>query len=40
MYLTVQDFFDCLSSYSLTVIPLFMLMGQIAFHAGIAREIL
>ena len=32
--LMVQDFFDVLSSYSLTVIPLFMLMGQIAFNAG------
>lgn len=34
-----QDFFDTLSSYSLTVIPLFMLMGQIAFHAGIAQRL-
>jgi C4-dicarboxylate transporter, DctM subunit len=39
MYLTVQDLFDCFSSYSLTVIPLFMLMGQIAFHAGIAQRL-
>jgi C4-dicarboxylate transporter, DctM subunit len=39
MFLTVQDFFDCLSSYSLTVIPLFMLMGQIAYHAGIAQRL-
>ncbi|MFH0821570.1 MAG: C4-dicarboxylate ABC transporter permease, partial [Pseudomonadota bacterium] len=29
--LMVQDFFDVFSAYSLTVIPLFMLMGQIAF---------
>jgi C4-dicarboxylate transporter DctM subunit len=34
-----QDFFDTLGSYSLTVIPLFMLMGQIAFHAGIAQRL-
>lgn len=34
-----QDFFDTLSSYSLTVIPLFMLMGQVAFHAGIAQRL-
>jgi C4-dicarboxylate transporter, DctM subunit len=37
--LMVQDFFDTLSSYSLTVIPLFMLMGQLAFHAGIAQRL-
>jgi hypothetical protein len=34
-----QDFYDTLGSYSLTVIPLFMLMGQIAFHAGIAQRL-
>jgi C4-dicarboxylate transporter, DctM subunit len=34
-----QDFLDNLSSYGLTVIPLFMLMGQIAFHAGIAKRL-
>lgn len=34
-----QDFLDTLSSYSLTVIPLFMLMGQIAFHSGIAQRL-
>jgi tripartite ATP-independent transporter DctM subunit len=37
--LLAQDFFDTLSSYSLTVIPLFMLMGQIAFNAGIAERL-
>ncbi len=37
--LFAQDFFDTLSSYSLTVIPLFMLMGQIAFNAGIAERL-
>ncbi len=37
--LMVQDFFDTLSSYSLTVVPLFMLMGQLAFHAGIAQRL-
>jgi C4-dicarboxylate transporter DctM subunit len=35
----VQDFYDTLGSYSLTVIPLFMLMGQIAFHSGIAQRL-
>jgi C4-dicarboxylate transporter, DctM subunit len=38
-YLVTQDFFDTFSSYSLTVIPLFMLMGQIAFNAGIAQRL-
>lgn len=37
--LMTQDFFDVLSSYSLTVVPLFMLMGQIAFNAGIAKRL-
>ncbi|MBI4963240.1 MAG: TRAP transporter large permease [Desulfomonile tiedjei] len=37
--LMVQDFFDVLSAYSLTVVPLFMLMGQIAFNAGIAKRL-
>ncbi len=35
----VQDFYDTLGSYGLTVIPLFMLMGQIAFHSGIAQRL-
>ncbi len=30
------ELFDTFSSYNLTVIPLFVLMGQIAFHAGIS----
>ena len=37
--LIAQDFFDTFSSYSLTVIPLFMLMGYIAFYAGIAQRL-
>jgi len=37
--LFAQDFLDTLSAYSLTVIPLFMLMGQIAFHSGIAKRL-
>jgi len=31
------DLYDTFSSYSLTTIPLFVLMGQIAFHSGISR---
>jgi C4-dicarboxylate transporter, DctM subunit len=37
--LLTQDFFDTLSTYGLTVVPLFMLMGQIAFNAGIAKRL-
>lgn len=33
------DLYETLSSYSLTVIPLFVLMGQIAFHVGISRRL-
>ena len=33
------DLYDTFSSYSLTVIPLFALMGQIAFHAGMSRRL-
>jgi tripartite ATP-independent transporter DctM subunit len=34
-----KDFFDVFSSYGFTVIPLFVLMGQVAFNAGIARRL-
>jgi C4-dicarboxylate transporter, DctM subunit len=37
--LLANDFYDTLTSYSLTVIPLFILMGQIAFHAGLAGRL-
>ena len=33
------DLYDTFSSYSLTVIPLFVLMGQISFHSGISRRL-
>jgi C4-dicarboxylate transporter, DctM subunit len=33
------ELFETLSSYPLTVIPLFVFMGQIAFHAGISRRL-
>jgi tripartite ATP-independent transporter DctM subunit len=33
------DLLDTFSSYGLTVIPLFILMGQVAFHAGISRRL-
>jgi C4-dicarboxylate transporter DctM subunit len=37
--LLAKDVFETFSSYSLTVIPLFVLMGQIAFHSGISRRL-
>jgi len=37
--LLAKDIFDVFSSYGFTVIPLFILMGQIAFNAGIAKRL-
>lgn len=39
MNLLAKDIFDTFSSYGLTVIPLFVLMGQITFNAGIAGRL-
>jgi len=39
MSVLVTDIFDTFSSYSLTVIPLFVFMGQIAFHSGISGRL-
>ncbi len=39
MNLLAKDFFDVFASYGFTVIPLFVLMGQIAFNAGIAKRL-
>lgn len=33
------DYYDCFSNYGLTVIPLFVLMGQVAFHAGLSGRL-
>lgn len=33
------DLYETLLSYTLTVIPLFVFMGQIAFHVGISRRL-
>ncbi len=35
----VRDLFDVFGSYNLSVIPLFILMGQIAYHSGISRRL-
>jgi len=37
--LLAKDFFDTYASYGFTVIPLFIFMGQIAFNAGIAKQL-
>jgi tripartite ATP-independent transporter DctM subunit len=37
--LAARDLFSVFSSYNLTVIPLFVLMGQVAFHAGISTRL-
>ncbi len=37
--LLAKDVFETFSSYSLTVIPLFIFMGQIAFHSGISKRL-
>ncbi|MFO7568504.1 MAG: TRAP transporter large permease [Smithellaceae bacterium] len=38
-YLLIRDFYSTFSAYNLTVIPLFVLMGQIAFHSGISGRL-
>lgn len=37
--MVTAELFDTFSSYNLTVIPLFVLMGQVAFHAGISGSL-
>ena len=37
--LMARDIYDVYSSYGLTVIPMFVLMGQLAFNAGIGRKL-
>ena len=37
--LLARDVFDTFSSYGLTVVPLFVLMGQISFFSGISRRL-
>ena len=39
MNLLAKDLFDTFANYGFTVIPLFVLMGQIAFNAGIAKRL-
>ncbi len=37
--LIAKDLFSVFGSYNLTVIPLFIFMGQVAFHSGISRRL-
>ncbi len=37
--LLAKDFFDVFNTYGFTVIPLFILMGQIAFNSGVAKRL-
>jgi tripartite ATP-independent transporter DctM subunit len=37
--LVAKVFFDSLSSYGLAVVPLFVLMGQVAYNAGVANRL-
>jgi C4-dicarboxylate transporter, DctM subunit len=37
--LLAREFFSVFNSYNLTVIPLFVLMGQLAFHSGISSRL-
>ncbi|MDI6615081.1 MAG: TRAP transporter large permease [Syntrophaceae bacterium] len=39
MSMMVKDVFSIFGSYSLTVIPLFVLMGQLAYHSGISKRL-
>jgi C4-dicarboxylate transporter, DctM subunit len=38
LHLVASDIFDQLNSYSLTVLPMFVLMGSMAFASGIGRK--
>ena len=37
--LLARDMFDVMTNYGYTVFPLFILMGQIGFHSGIAKRL-
>ena len=39
LHLMAQDFFSTFGSYNLTVIPLFVLMGQLAHHSGMSGRL-
>lgn len=37
--LVANDFYDVFSSYGMTVVPLFVFMGQLAYHSGISKRL-
>jgi len=37
--MVIAELYETFTSYNLTVIPLFVMMGQVAFHAGISRRL-
>jgi C4-dicarboxylate transporter, DctM subunit len=37
--MVAKDIFDCFESYTLTVVPLFVLMGQLSYNTGIASRL-
>ena len=37
--ITIKDFYIVFSSYDLTVVPLFVFMGQVLFYSGISKKI-
>ncbi|MDC7125680.1 MAG: TRAP transporter large permease [Spirochaetales bacterium] len=37
--MVMADLFETFTSYNLTVIPLFIMMGQVALHAGISKRL-
>jgi C4-dicarboxylate transporter, DctM subunit len=39
LHMMSNDFYDSLASYGMTVVPLFVLMGQIVFNGGVARRL-
>ncbi len=39
LHTLAKDFYSMFGSYNMTVVPLFILMGQVAFHAGISRKL-
>ena len=39
LHVMVTDYYDTFSSYGLTVIPLFVFMGQVAFHTGVSKKL-
>lgn len=39
VYVLANDFYETLESYGITVVPLFLLMGQLVFNGGIATKL-